>query len=198
MKTSRSLLLAISIFFTLSSARATTVIPPTFDELVSQAELIFQGTVTDVKSQWTGEGAQRHIVSFVTFKVDEQIKGDAGVSYTLRMMGGTVGDDTMEVSDSPKFTRGDRDILFVENNGRQFIPLVGISHGRFHVKRDSESGEDLVVGDRGEAVGDLSKLGKEEAPAAAGPSTNAQPTAALRPAAFKAAIRAKLAAAPTR
>jgi hypothetical protein len=29
--------------------RATTVIPPTFDELVSRADVIFQGSVTDVR-----------------------------------------------------------------------------------------------------------------------------------------------------
>ena len=38
------------------SALATTVIPPSFDELVSRAEVIFQGTVTDVRSRmgWGG------------------------------------------------------------------------------------------------------------------------------------------------
>src|SRR2546425_469890 len=38
-------------------ALATTVIPPSFDDLVGRAEMIFQGTVTDVRSEWTGEGA---------------------------------------------------------------------------------------------------------------------------------------------
>ena len=46
---------------------ATTVIPPSFEQLVQQAELIFQGTVTDVRSIWEGEGAQRHISTYVTF-----------------------------------------------------------------------------------------------------------------------------------
>ena len=32
----------------LQTAVATTVIPPTFDQLVQQAEVIFQGSVTDV------------------------------------------------------------------------------------------------------------------------------------------------------
>ena len=43
-----------------------------------------------MQSQWAGEGASRRIVTYVTFKVDEAIKGDAGASYTLRMLGGTV------------------------------------------------------------------------------------------------------------
>ena len=188
MKTLRSLFLASCAVFACSVARATTVIPPTFDQLVSQAELIFQGTVTEVVSQWTGEGAQRCIVTFVTFKIDEQIKGDAGATYTIRMLGGTVGDQTMEVTDSPKFVRGDRDILFVENNGRQFVPLVGIMHGRFHVQHDDRTGREIVSNDHGGAVSDLAKLGKEDATA----HSDSASEAPLSPADFKAAIRAKL------
>src|SRR2546428_9292987 len=123
---------------------ATTVIPPTFDELVSRADVIFQGSVTDVRSQWIGEGAQRHIVTYVSFKVEEAIKGTPGSSYTIRMLGGTVDGQTMEVTDSPKFKLGDRDILFVEHNGEQFIPLVGIMHGRFRIQRDPPSGREMV------------------------------------------------------
>lgn len=192
MKISNSLVLTVCILVAFQTARATTVIPPTFDQLVTQAEMIFDGTVTDVTSQWTGEGAQRHIVSFVTFKVNERIKGEAGSTYTIRMMGGTVGDQTMEVTDSPKFAKGDRDILFVENNGRQFVPLVGIMHGRFRVQKDEQSGREVVADDHGGAVNDLAKLGTEDA---AVHSRDAGSEASLSTAEFKAAIRAKLATA---
>lgn len=146
---------------------ATTVIPPTFDQLVRQAEFIFQGTVTDVKSVWEGEGGQRHIETYVTFQVQDSVKGEAGNSYTIRMLGGSVGDETMLVTDAPKFKVGDRDILFVEHNYDQFVPLVGIGHGRFHIQRDEESGRDIVINDEGEPVKDLAKLGREEESVAA-------------------------------
>lgn len=146
----------------LSSMHATTVIPPTFDQLVQQAEVIFQGTVTNVRSVWEGEGAQRHIDTYVTFQVQESVKGNAGASYTIRMLGGTVGDETMEVTDTPKFNVGDRDILFVEHNNEQFVPLVGIKHGRFHVQRDEQTGRDVVLNGEGEPVRDLATLGREE------------------------------------
>jgi hypothetical protein len=138
------------------------VIPPTFDQLVQQAELIFQGTVTGVRSAWEGEGAQRHINTYVTFQIAENVKGDAGTSYTIRMLGGTVGDETMEVTDTPKFHVGDRDILFVEHNNKQFVPLVGINNGRFHVQRDEQTGRDIILNGEGEPVRDLTKLGREE------------------------------------
>ena len=102
------------------------------------------------------------------------------------MLGGTVGDETMEVTDTPKFKVGDRDILFVENNGRQFVPLVGIMYGRYRVQKDEQTGADVVLNNVGKPVGDLAQLGKKElhAPAAS--------TAPLDVATFKSAIRAKL------
>jgi hypothetical protein len=193
MKTLRFLALALSATLAFSNARGTTVIPPTFDELVGQAELIFQGTVSEVKSQWIGEGAQRHIVSYVTVQVEDSIKGDAGQSYTLRMLGGTVGEETMEVSDSPKFQVGDREVLFVQNNGKQFIPLVGIMHGRFHVEQDNTTGANMVLTNSGSTLTNLQNLGRDES---AGASKSAATNAIERPLdvdAFKAAIRSKLA-----
>jgi hypothetical protein len=196
MKTFRfSLLSVVLAVAALIPARATTVIPPSFDELVEQAQLIFQGTVTDVQSQWAGEGAERRIMSYITFRVEESIKHEPGTTYTLRMLGGTVNGETMGVTDAPRFKKGDRDIVFVENNGTQFIPLVGIMHGRFRVRQDSATGREIVTTDMGEPVTSLAALGKSHAHDnldSAGPHMTAAPENALDAAAFKAAIRAKL------
>src|SRR6266852_6394237 len=70
MKRRNYLTLLAGLVVGLSSIQATSVIPPTFEQLVGQAELIFQGTVTEVHSVWSGEGAQRHIDSYVTFTVE--------------------------------------------------------------------------------------------------------------------------------
>jgi hypothetical protein len=164
--------------------RGTTVIAPDFDQLVTRAELIFQGEVTDVRSQWIGEGAEHRIVSFVTFKVADALKGNPGASYTIRMLGGTVGGKTLQVSDAPTFKIGDRDILFVENNGSQFIPLVGIHHGRFRIERE-EAGREIVVTGEGQPLADVEQLGKDEATIATG-------RAAMSVNDFKAAIQTKL------
>jgi hypothetical protein len=166
------------------SVTATTVIPPTFDQLVKQAEFIFQGTVTDARSVWEGEGGQRHIETYVTFRVDDNVKGDAGASYTIQMLGGTVGDQTMEVSDAPKFKVGDRDILFVEHNYDQFVPLVGIDHGRFHVQHDDTTGRDIVVNGRGEPVKNLAKLGYE--------TESVSASEAMTPEQLKSAVKSQL------
>ena len=167
-----------------SALHGTTVIPPTFDELVNRAQVIFQGVVTDVRSQWVGEGAQRSIVSYVTFKVEAAMKGNPGNTYTMRMLGGTVGDQTMEVTDSPKFKVGNRDILFVENNGSQFVPLVGIMHGRFRVEREQAGGREVVMTNEGEPLSNVSQLGKNRQAASAGTALSIDE--------FKSAIHTKL------
>ena len=182
MKKFSHLLIHGSCLLAACTALATTVIPPSFDELVSRAEMIFQGSVTDVRSEWTGEGAQRHIMSYVTLKVEDAIKGNPGSTVTLRMLGGTVGGETMEVTDAPKFKVGDRDILFVENNGTQFVPLVGIMHGRFRVKKDA-AGQDAVFTNEGSPLTDVTQLGKNEAAASAGRALSKQE--------FRQAIQAK-------
>jgi hypothetical protein len=183
MKLLRPLFLMLCVGLAVGSARATTVIPPTFDQLVSDAELIFQGTVTVSHSLWLGEEAQRHIVTDVTFRIDDAIKGAPGRSYTIRMLGGTVEGETIEVSDAPKFKVGDRDILFVEHNGNQFVPLVGIMHGRFHLQADS-GGREIVTKEGGAPLANPDKLGTDERAAVSGLALSADD--------FKSAIRQKL------
>ena len=190
MKKRNYLTILAGLVVSLSSIDATTVIPPTFDQLVGQAEMIFQGSVTEVRSVWSGEGAQRHIDSYVTFTVEQSMKGTPGTSYTIRLLGGTVDGETMEVTDSPKFNVGDRDILFVEHNGEQFVPLVGIMHGRFRVQRDEQTGRDFITTGEGEPVRNLSKLGREEESVAA--------TQALSLAEFKSQIQTHLASHPSK
>jgi hypothetical protein len=183
MKLLRLLFLMLCVGLAVASIRATTVIPPTFDQLVSDAELIFQGTVTASRSLWIGGGAERCIVTDVTFRIEDAIKGAPGKSYTIQMLGGTVDGETIDVSDAPKFKVGDCDILFVEHNGSQFVPLVGIMHGRFHLQTDS-GGRETVTKESGASVANVDKLGRDERGAMTG--------RALSTADFKSAIRQRL------
>lgn len=162
MKKSTGILLFPILFSLGFVANATTVIPPKFDELVGRAQLIIEGEVTNLQSQWIGEGAEHRIVTYVTFKVDDALKGDPGTTYSIRMLGGTVDGRTMEVTDAPKFKVGDHDLLFIENNGSQFIPLVGIQHGRFRIQKDQTGRETLLTG-VGQPLADVSQLGNDEA-----------------------------------
>ena len=59
-------------------ARSTTVIPPTFEALVSSASTIFVGQVIDVRAEWVATRDGRAIKTRVTFKVEDVWKGSLG------------------------------------------------------------------------------------------------------------------------
>ena len=142
---------------------ATTVIPPTFDELVDRAEIIFEGRVTAIESRWVVKDENRAIKTLVTFEVLEALKGEIDATYTLEVLGGTVGDVTLTVEGAPIFAMGDRNLLFVTNNGTQFVPLVGIMHGSYRFKKDPSTNKDVVLKHDGELLREVSELGKEKA-----------------------------------
>jgi hypothetical protein len=80
-------------------------------------------------------------------------------AYTeLELIGGTIGEVTLSVSDVPQFRHGDRDILFVNTTNRPISPVVGIAHGRFRVIRDTARGVDVVRTYSGAPIRGLSAL----------------------------------------
>jgi hypothetical protein len=168
-------LVALSI----ATTNATSVIPPTFQEIADRAELIFIGKVVSLRSEWRNVGANRVIFTMVEFERLEVLKGKAGASVTLQFLGGTVGDATMQVDGVPKFNLGDRELLFVAGNGVQFCPIVGVFHGKFGVRKDE--GRDILVKHNGKALRDVAEIGadvgSELGPKRAGLSiaTNAAP-----------------------
>ena len=68
----------------------------------------------------------------------------------------------MEVSGVPKFNPGERVILFVEKNGIQFCPLVGVFHGKFGLRRDEKTGRDNVLMHDGQPLRDVAEIGAGE------------------------------------
>jgi hypothetical protein len=148
------------LFF--ATANATTVIPPTFEEMTDRAELIFVGKVVSSRAEWRTVGIKRVIFTLVEFERQEVLKGEAGVSVTLQFLGGTVGDVTLEIAGVPKFNAGDRVFLFVEGNRVQFCPLVGVFHGKFGVRKDEKTGRDILVMHNGKPLCDVAEIGTGE------------------------------------
>jgi hypothetical protein len=151
---------------------ALSVLPTDFNNLVDDADSIFQGEVLSVRSDWTGLGENRHIATFVQFRVTRVFKGDAPNPQTLEIFGGTVDAQSMKVPGLPEFQVGKMELLFVRNNGKEFCPLVGVFHGRFRVAKDATSGEERVFLHDGRALTDTAQIGKsDEAPATAAART---------------------------
>ena len=114
-------------------AAATSVRPPEFSDLVEKAEVVVRGEVVGVRCEWRGTADTRRIVTLVRFRIDRALIGHPPEELELEFLGGKVGTERLEISGMPEFRVGDRDIIFVQNNGRQLCPLVGFSHGRYLV-----------------------------------------------------------------
>ena len=139
-------------------AYSTTVIPPTFESLVTVAKTIFVGEVIDVRAEWIATPQGRAIRTHVTFKVEEAWKGTLGAVTELEFLGGTIGGTTMEVVGMPTFREGQRSVLFVSAEVRTASPLVGFYHGRLRIERD-QSGVDRVRTHDGRSLGQAGELG---------------------------------------
>ena len=137
----------IVMFSFVVSAQATSVIPPTFDELVRESELILRGRVTAVRSGWSEVGMKPRIATWVTIAVERTLRGEAGAAVTLEFMGGVVGETRLEVAGWPRFEVGDRGIFFVENRQARMCPLVRLRHGRYRIVNGGQAGADRVVRD---------------------------------------------------
>lgn len=146
--------LAALLLVPLSSASAMSVVDRDFADLVDRAEQIVVGTVTAIEN---GENERGGPMTFVTFDDLTVIKGDVAPPFVLQIHGGTARDGVlMHVPDLPQFAVGDRAVLFVRGNGRDFCPLVGVWQGRFSVRHDDDLGIDIVERHDGTVVTGLS------------------------------------------
>lgn len=165
----RNLIGALVFGLTAAPAVATTVVPPTFPELVAQAQSIVRAEVIGVHSEREAYGSGSVIFTYVRFNVIKVLKGTAEATIELRLLGGTVGDETMEVDGMPSFVVGERSLLFVENNGTQWCPLVAIMHGRYRLQRRATDGAEVVFRDNGVPLSDPAEV---QLPMAQGAAAN--------------------------
>jgi hypothetical protein len=176
---------------------ALSVIAPDFNDLVDEADSIFQGDVLSVHSEWSGAGADRHIETYVQFRVIRVFKGSAPNPQTLQIFGGTVGDQSMKISGLPQFQVGASELLFVKGNGTDLCPLVGVFHGRFHVTKDLTTGVERIALHDGRPLTVVTQIGQSaETPAPV--AARVEPAASgMTIAEFGQRIQARLAATAT-
>ena len=122
---------------------ATTYVPVTFDELVTKADVIFVGEVTDVRpvALQTREGTL--IQTRVVFRVLDPIAGTSSALEVFEFLGGEVGGVRMAIPGMPTFAIGDRRLMFARRD-RSINPIVGFTQGLFQITRDS-GGTDRVL-----------------------------------------------------
>lgn len=180
------------------AARATSVVPPRFDELVAEAELIVRATpVARETRRETAPDGTAILRTYVTLAVERTLKGPAADRLTLAFLGGELGDEAMTVRGVPRLEPGSADYVFIAGNGRVFCPLVGLGHGRYRVLRDAANGREYLARENHEPLTDPGEVGLPlDLPAPALPLLAARAgerhARALSPAAFEAAVTAEL------
>lgn len=118
---------ALSVSFPLS---ATTILGMDIDAMASDAELVFEGQVLEHNVQ---ENAAGIVVTYVTFQINDVIKGSYSDSYLeLKFTGGTYQGQIVEVSGLRIPKLDEQGIYFVESVSEDLVnPLLGWSQGHF-------------------------------------------------------------------
>ena len=91
-----------------------------------------------VRPYWAAN--PRRIETEVILEKVDYMKGrlpDSGATFTLTVPGGTIGDVSERVADTPTFATGEHWILFLLPQYKTF-PVVGLDQGAFRVQTDAD------------------------------------------------------------
>lgn len=122
-----------------TSLSGTTILPPTFETLVSRADRVLHARVIGQESFRDSFEGQPFVRTDVTVEVIETIAGEpAGEKVVLEFLGGQAGGLIMRIDGMPKFVAGDEVILFERGNGRTVCPLVSWQYGQYRVAREAD------------------------------------------------------------
>ena len=136
-------LLLLALVVSASNARALTVLPATFEELVRESASVVHGRVRAVHAAWTAD--RRTIQSTVTLDVIDAFKGTSTDTATFVVPGGEAGGRILVVPGAPVFTAGDEVVVFLQGHAPAMPQPVGLSLGVYRVSAFAASGTSMVV-----------------------------------------------------
>lgn len=132
-------------------AGALSVVQRSFDELVALSDLVLVGTVGELRSGYDSPD-QKTIHTHIILGDLEVVKGRLDTAqYTLRIAGGRVDDRIDVYPGLPQLRPGQRYVLFIRGNFRDFFPVVGIHQGIYQVLSDG-AGREVVLPASGDAA----------------------------------------------
>jgi hypothetical protein len=137
----------MSYLLLVSPLGATTILGMNIDEVAQGAELIFEGKVVEHNVR---ENAAGMIVTYVTFRIEELIKGEYDEPLLeLKFTGGRLGGQIMEISGLRIPSPNEEGIYFVESVNRNLVnPLLGWSQGHYLIYEESGERRVSTVNDR--------------------------------------------------
>ena len=150
----RSVLVTLLVSLLVASADATTIVPLSFEKLVSESSAVVYGRVSDVRSQWTAD--RRFIESVVSIDVIKGMKGGMGDTIAFTVPGGQVGRYLNVIPGAQMFATGDLAVFFLTAHGARLPVTTGLTQGVYRVQRDS-SGAMVVMPPVVETVGRIAR-----------------------------------------
>lgn len=145
-----------------TALNATTYPQLTFGELITKADVIFVGTVRDVRPFSTPTREGSIIKTRVIFDVSESMYGDAGTTQVMDFFGGEMNGVGMAIAEMPKFVAGHRHVVFAYRRGG-INPIVGFTQGLMRLKANA-SGVERVLTYDGVALDRPERIGATSAP----------------------------------
>jgi len=124
-------------------ARATTLERMTLEKLTQSAQAIVRAKCLDNSTAWDGG----EIWTSTSFKVKEVWKGSLPERFTVRLLGGRVGNITSTVTGIPRFRPGEEVVLFLETTPRGGLSVVSWQQGSFRIRRDTYLGVETLTQD---------------------------------------------------
>ena len=142
--------MALLLFLTANTAAL--VVEKGIGSLTSEADAIVLGNVTALQSQWE----DGKIFTYVTLSAREYIKGAKKGEIIIKVSGGTVGEISCYVTDTPTFEKGEEVLTFLREKDNYF-DVVGCYQGKYAIEDNKVLGTGLSVDDfaaliRGELV----------------------------------------------
>lgn len=129
------LLLGLGLFAAAATASASLMVAMDLSELTQEADRIVVASVLSVQSEW--DSSHRRILSRIEIKVEEAWKGEVmgDGRLTLVQPGGMADDVEMIVHGMPRFSLGERAVLFLAGETRPVV--VGMAQGKRSLRWDS-------------------------------------------------------------
>lgn len=140
----------------LSALNATTVLYQSFDDLVEKADGIISGTVSEINYRKKKDDIYTYVTLRDTTVHDGKFDDN---EFTFRMLGGIIGNRSTVIPGSPNFNIEEKVILFIRDNGKSIVPIMGWEQGVFKIQ-NSDLSENYITDANHNLIYDIDKQGK--------------------------------------
>lgn len=147
---------AFLLLFSSSTAPAQSI-HMSLEELSQTSTAIVLGETQQTRSFWNENRSQ--ILTEITVRVDESLKGSVGAETVITVPGGRVGNALYEVSDMPVFVDGEEILVFLWEHPTGKTIVTGGAQGKLEVLVDPISGAKRLRG-HPRADGEATAFGK--------------------------------------